>query len=532
MSCLLQFSAQRLASCGHKSPRNPSPKKSRPKHLRPKCRSLPQQPRVECPLQNPKKSARRCSRARRHAVCHLQSRRNHAGYAAARFAWRPFLLAPRPRARTQTASIGRDGSVGRKTLCGNHSCPGAQVPGGRRRLRCGLLTSLDEPASHQDSIAPWQNRLRWLDEFSEGHCTGCCTWFAFTVAGSAGDCASEPGCFSDFTCHLLAPIIRRRISWRLSLRKDCRRRPAMDFLSEWRQYPGERGSSVAALAPPANPASAAPASAPAAPASAPAAPAAVPPAPTSPAAIPSAPSNAQPPSPAQPQVVYTAPRSAASQQWLLADSGDARGIGTVVHHCSAHGTDADPVHADVHDALCAAADRVSLFAPGAGTADHAVQPDAHRPLADPDVLSHAAGRRPNLPGLRSFPCSRARSRRWKRSAAAKRRCGSSCRIMCGKKMSRCSSSWRRNRSPQRSTIFRCAYLLPAYILSELKAGFQIGTVLFLPFLIVDMVVASITTSVGMLQLPPVVISTPLKLLLFLMVDGWHLLISSLMRSFN
>ncbi|HEY2856802.1 MAG TPA: flagellar type III secretion system pore protein FliP [Terracidiphilus sp.] len=75
-------------------------------------------------------------------------------------------------------------------------------------------------------------------------------------------------------------------------------------------------------------------------------------------------------------------------------------------------------------------------------------------------------------------------------------------------------------------------LVPAYILSELKAGFQIGTVLFLPFLIIDLVVASITTSVGMLQLPPVVISTPLKLLLFLMVDGWHLLISSLMRSFN
>jgi flagellar biosynthetic protein FliP len=75
-------------------------------------------------------------------------------------------------------------------------------------------------------------------------------------------------------------------------------------------------------------------------------------------------------------------------------------------------------------------------------------------------------------------------------------------------------------------------MLPSYILSELKAGFQIGTVLFLPFLIVDIVVASITTSVGMLQLPPVVISTPLKLLLFLMVDGWHLLIGSLMRSFQ
>jgi flagellar biosynthetic protein FliP len=75
-------------------------------------------------------------------------------------------------------------------------------------------------------------------------------------------------------------------------------------------------------------------------------------------------------------------------------------------------------------------------------------------------------------------------------------------------------------------------LLPAYILSELKAGFQIGAVLFLPFLVVDMVVASITTSVGMMQLPPVVISTPLKLLLFLMVDGWHLLIGALMRSFH
>ena len=75
-------------------------------------------------------------------------------------------------------------------------------------------------------------------------------------------------------------------------------------------------------------------------------------------------------------------------------------------------------------------------------------------------------------------------------------------------------------------------LLPADILSELKAGFQVGAVLFLPFLVIDMVVASITTSVGMFQLPPVVISTPLKLLLFMMVDGWNLLIGALMRSFH
>jgi len=74
-------------------------------------------------------------------------------------------------------------------------------------------------------------------------------------------------------------------------------------------------------------------------------------------------------------------------------------------------------------------------------------------------------------------------------------------------------------------------VVPAYVLSELKAGFAIGAVLFLPFLLIDMVTAAITTSIGMFQLPPVVVSTPLKILLFVMVDGWSLLASSLMKSF-
>jgi len=74
-------------------------------------------------------------------------------------------------------------------------------------------------------------------------------------------------------------------------------------------------------------------------------------------------------------------------------------------------------------------------------------------------------------------------------------------------------------------------VVPAYILSELKTGFQIGAALFLPFLVIDLVVAAVTTSIGMLQLPPVVISTPLKIMLFVMVDGWNLLVGSLMRSF-
>jgi flagellar biosynthetic protein FliP len=75
-------------------------------------------------------------------------------------------------------------------------------------------------------------------------------------------------------------------------------------------------------------------------------------------------------------------------------------------------------------------------------------------------------------------------------------------------------------------------IVPAYMLSELKSGFQIGAVLFLPFLLVDLVVASVTTSIGMLQLPPVTISTPLKILLFVMVDGWNLLAGSLLKSFS
>jgi len=85
--------------------------------------------------------------------------------------------------------------------------------------------------------------------------------------------------------------------------------------------------------------------------------------------------------------------------------------------------------------------------------------------------------------------------------------------------------------PHRPEDLPMRVVVPAYILSELKAGFQIGTVLFLPFLVIDLVVASVTTSVGMLQLPPVVISTPLKVLLFVMVDGWNLVVGSLMKSF-
>jgi flagellar biosynthetic protein FliP len=88
-----------------------------------------------------------------------------------------------------------------------------------------------------------------------------------------------------------------------------------------------------------------------------------------------------------------------------------------------------------------------------------------------------------------------------------------------------------NTRPRSKEDLPIQVVVPAYMLSELKAGFQIGAVLFLPFLLVDLVVASVTTSIGMMQLPPVVISTPLKILLFVMVDGWNLLADQLIKSF-
>ena len=74
-------------------------------------------------------------------------------------------------------------------------------------------------------------------------------------------------------------------------------------------------------------------------------------------------------------------------------------------------------------------------------------------------------------------------------------------------------------------------LMPAYVLSELKTGFQIGAMLFLPFLVIDLLVASVTLSVGIVQLPPAMVSSPFKILLFVLVDGWNLVAGSLVRSF-
>lgn len=84
--------------------------------------------------------------------------------------------------------------------------------------------------------------------------------------------------------------------------------------------------------------------------------------------------------------------------------------------------------------------------------------------------------------------------------------------------------------PQSAEDVPTTALIPAYMISELKTAFQIGFVLFLPFLVIDMAVSSVLLSMGMMQLPPVIVSMPMKLLLFVMVDGWYLIVGSLVKS--
>jgi flagellar biosynthetic protein FliP len=91
-----------------------------------------------------------------------------------------------------------------------------------------------------------------------------------------------------------------------------------------------------------------------------------------------------------------------------------------------------------------------------------------------------------------------------------------------------------SRSPPPRTVddLSLEVIIPAFITSELKAGFIIGFILFIPFLVIDMVVASVLLSMGMMMLPPAMISMPFKIILFVMVDGWHLIVSELITSFR
>ena len=87
-------------------------------------------------------------------------------------------------------------------------------------------------------------------------------------------------------------------------------------------------------------------------------------------------------------------------------------------------------------------------------------------------------------------------------------------------------------TPQTGADLPLEVLMPAFLISELKTAFEIGFMIFLPFLIVDMVVASTLLSMGMMMLPPIVISLPFKILLFVLVDGWYLIVGSLVRGYS
>ena len=86
--------------------------------------------------------------------------------------------------------------------------------------------------------------------------------------------------------------------------------------------------------------------------------------------------------------------------------------------------------------------------------------------------------------------------------------------------------------PEKREDLSTMTLIPAFVLSELRAGFIIGFFLFIPFLMIDMIVGSILMSMGMMMLPPMLVSLPFKILLFILVDGWNLIIGSLVRSFS
>jgi len=90
----------------------------------------------------------------------------------------------------------------------------------------------------------------------------------------------------------------------------------------------------------------------------------------------------------------------------------------------------------------------------------------------------------------------------------------------------------RQEQPEDRKDISTMILIPAFMLSELKLAFQMGFMIYVPFLVIDMIVASVLMSMGMMMLPPIIISLPFKLLLFVLVDGWNLVVGSLMQSFG
>jgi hypothetical protein len=204
----------------------------------------------------------------------------------------------------------------------------------------------------------------------------------------------------------------------------------------------------------------------------------------------------------------------------------------VDHRGSPHVPDPFAGDRSLDDAVCADSDHFPLSSSGAGHTEHSDQPDFDRLVHLSNLLSDGAYRgRDSSAG----------------HCAARGRNGhglGSDRPWLGTPLRKFMLQYTREKDlalfvemsqqprPKQPEDIPMSTIIPAYIISEIKTGFQIGAILFLPFLVIDMVTASVTTSIGMMQLPPVVISTPLKILLFVVADGWNLVIGSLMKSFH
>ena len=123
------------------------------------------------------------------------------------------------------------------------------------------------------------------------------------------------------------------------------------------------------------------------------------------------------------------------------------------------------------------------------------------------------------------PCSR-------RSTRASRRSRRSSRATRARPSARCSSAWRSARQPLAAGASDLMVVLPAFLITELKEAFQIGLLVLLPFVVIDLVVASILLSLGMTVLAPSAVALPFKLLLFVLVDGWYVLSEALVRGYS
>ena len=109
----------------------------------------------------------------------------------------------------------------------------------------------------------------------------------------------------------------------------------------------------------------------------------------------------------------------------------------------------------------------------------------------------------------------------------------SCCAMCATRISTCSPTSPASAArPLPTETVDLRILVPAFMISEIRRGFEIGFLIVLPFLVIDLIVATITMAMGMMMLPPTVVSLPFKILFFVLIDGWNLLVGSLVRSFT